>query len=329
MPTVYTYQFFMNTSNYNDYRSIFAPASYLASQMPRLLDQGGMAGYIYVHPNAIRGQLYAPDEFSTPEKMKDMLDDVLDRMARMPGMTQRLLFKYPPGKRRFGRVFGGHSSEMAPIPGISATNLGYPMGKVPREPWNPGLQESPRGSFDDVFGGDRIPSSFDTAYSNARRPTRPHEPGKGMRVPRGIQNMDSRLFGVKELTSPNLAESLRRSMPFNLPDGQIRFHLVAGPKVWAQGQDTSVNPAWRKAYAHVLVTGGGVPSAQALRDISPKSGAYVNEVSFVYHFIMGFLSFNFSRRGYTIQIGNTTFGVSIMASYQRSRSDGILIWFSM
>jgi hypothetical protein len=275
MPTVFSYQSFMNTSNYNDRQSVFAPAAYLANQITRLLDEGGLAGYVYLHPNAIRAQLYAPNAFANADRMKNMLDNILDRMASMPGMTPDRLFKYPPWQG--GAFLGGDRSEIPPIPGTAATNLGYPLGKVPREPWNPGSRGGAMGLFGGMYRGGKTPSSFDTAYNHARRLARRHERGGGMRVPRGIEHMDSRLFGIEELNSPYLAEALMRSMPFNLPDGQIRFHLVAGHKVGSQGQNTSVNPAWRRSYAHVLVTGGGVPNAQALRDISPNSGAYINE----------------------------------------------------
>lgn len=278
MPTVYSYQFFLNTTNYNDQTSIFAPAAYLASQMPRILDQGGMAGYIYLHPNAIRAQLYAPNKFANATNMKAIMDPILARMATMPGMTPELLFKYPPYQgSSFSELLSGRT--LPPMPGLSSTNLGYPLGKVPREPWMPGRPTSGFDSLLGGFGGSNRPSSFDTAFQSTKKVQKRHEPGGSMRVPRGIQSMDSRMLGRNELASPDLAEALRKTMPFTAADGQIRFHLVSGPKVWEQGLDSAVNPAWRKTYAHVLATGGGTPNAQPLRDISPDMGAYFNEVS--------------------------------------------------
>jgi hypothetical protein len=91
-------------------------------------------------------------------------------------------------------------------------------------------------------------------------------------------DMDSRLLGEKELKSPKMAEALEKAMPFDLMDGQIRVHLVAGPKVWAQGKDTSIHPAWRKTYAHSISTGAGTPNCQSFRDLAPDMGAYSNEV---------------------------------------------------
>jgi hypothetical protein len=248
------------------------------------MDIGGMAGYVYLHPNAIRAQLYAPNEYANVARMRFIMDDILARMASMPGMSPNLLFKYPPwqGMREPGwSEIAGNALSMPPILGNGARNLGYPLG-APREPWNPGRkdawQSSPPGFLDGLFGGDEDPSLIDSAYSKPHAQARRHELGMGMRIPRGIQNMDSLLFSLEELTSPSLAEALRRTMPFDLPDGQIRFHLVAGPRIWGNWRDTSVNPAWRRTYAHVSAT-GGTPNAQPLRDMSPNSGAYSNEVS--------------------------------------------------
>jgi hypothetical protein len=330
MPKVYSYQFFINTTDYNDKSSIYEPAAYFASQIPRIVDEGGMGGYVYMHPNAIRGQLYAPNDYANSNNMKSIMDSVLDRMAAMPGMSSSLLYKYPPWQGGLGGLFGGNG--IPPIPGSSATNLGYPLGKVPREPWNPGTPAS-LSAIGSLFGGflgagSNTPSSFDTSFlpeSSVERRSEQHEPGMGMKVSRGIQELDSRLFGPEELNHPNLATALSQSMPANIPDGQIRFHIVSGPKVWAQGKDTSVNPAWRRSYAHLLASGGGIPNVQSLRDISPNSGAYINEVRSPrsereYA--------NFDRLGSTILIGSMTSGVPTIQDYQRSKASGIQTWYS-
>jgi hypothetical protein len=94
----------------------------------------------------------------------------------------------------------------------------------------------------------------------------------------GILDQDSRLLSEEALTSTKIGEALEKSMPFGMEDGMLRLHLVAGPKMWAMGNDTSVHPAWRKTYVHAVATGHGTPNAQALRDLAPNSGAYSNEV---------------------------------------------------
>jgi hypothetical protein len=116
------------------------------------------------------------------------------------------------------------------------------------------------------------------------RLTKRHGPGEDMRVSPGRMDMDSRLLGAAELSSPKMAEALKRSMPFDLMDGQIRIHLVAGPKVWAADPkgETSINPMWRRTYAHSISTGAGTPDAGGLRWLAPDTGAYPNEVRPIY-----------------------------------------------
>ncbi|KAF1815079.1 hypothetical protein P152DRAFT_480166 [Eremomyces bilateralis CBS 781.70] len=94
----------------------------------------------------------------------------------------------------------------------------------------------------------------------------------------GIIPLDSRLLGEKELSSPQLAEALEKSMP-DMVAGQIRGHLIGGGKVLTQGQDTSVLPAWRKSYVHLIGTGVGFPDVSGLKALDPTMGAYSNEAS--------------------------------------------------
>jgi len=99
-------------------------------------------------------------------------------------------------------------------------------------------------------------------------------------APRGMVQMDSRLLGASHLTSKQLAKALHDSMPFDLQNGMLRGHLVAGGQVAKLGSDTSVNPSWRKALVHLISTGlGGFPNATSLKKLAPDMGCYANEVS--------------------------------------------------
>ncbi|KAL1955726.1 hypothetical protein VTO42DRAFT_8124 [Malbranchea cinnamomea] len=97
-------------------------------------------------------------------------------------------------------------------------------------------------------------------------------------TPMGIIPLDSRLLGKEHLESPDLAQALKDAMP-QLPDGQLRGHLVGGGKVFDPDDDTSVLPAWRQAYVHLIGTGVGIPKVDSLRTLAPDTGAYVNEAS--------------------------------------------------
>lgn len=95
----------------------------------------------------------------------------------------------------------------------------------------------------------------------------------------GKRPMDSRLLGASHLKHPRLAAALKASFP-RMKHGILRGHLIAGGAVLKRAdRETSVNPAWRSAYVHLIATGAEVPSIQPVRDLSPTSGSYANEVS--------------------------------------------------
>jgi len=96
-----------------------------------------------------------------------------------------------------------------------------------------------------------------------------------------MANLDSRLLGAEHFKSPKLKELLKESAPFSLGVAQalVQGHLVSGNMTHKLGDDTSVLPAWRKAYAHVITYNvPGKASADSLRKLAPESGAYANEV---------------------------------------------------
>ena len=95
----------------------------------------------------------------------------------------------------------------------------------------------------------------------------------------GILDQDSRLFTEEDLKNPKIAEAYERAMPpANAIDPMIRIHVTAGGKVNEERNDTSVHPAWRKAITHTVATSDVTPVADSFRELSPNSGAYVNEV---------------------------------------------------
>jgi hypothetical protein len=95
-PKVLNYNFWLNTTDYFDEKSIFPVAAYLSSQLPRLNRLGGFQGYYYVRSNAISADFQAPNEFANATQMTALLEPVLEHMKNMPGMNPSSLFTIPP-----------------------------------------------------------------------------------------------------------------------------------------------------------------------------------------------------------------------------------------
>jgi hypothetical protein len=251
-PKLLSYNFWLNTTDYDDHHSIFAPAAYMCSQLPRINEVGGMQGYFYFHPNAISGMFIAPNEYANATAMTALWDPILEKMSSMPGIDKKTMTKIPPVS-------------------FNAAGTGSIQGSGGGIAANPGEGMAGMSGMSGAKG----------EHAGMNMMIRRHGPGEKEPVPRGTTDEDSRLLGEEELTNPKLAEALEKAMPLHLENAQLRSHLVAGNKVRKLGlnDETSVNPAWRRAYVHMMTTGIGKASAQPLRDISPNGGAYINEVS--------------------------------------------------
>lgn len=87
---------------------------------------------------------------------------------------------------------------------------------------------------------------------------------------------DSWLLAREHMQSPELASALQQAMP-KMKNGHYQGIIVGGPGVSQRGKDTSVLPAWRRAYGHVITLGSGTPDISPLRKLAPDMGAYANE----------------------------------------------------
>jgi hypothetical protein len=167
-----------------------------------------------------------------------------------------------------------------------------------RENWKPVVQKLPtfRGMNNDSFvylslKYDNYKGFFDYIINNERNgstghgagPKRTiwprHGPGEMMLAqPRGASKLDSWLLNKEHLTSPNLEDALKRSMP-DMELGELRGQVVGGRKVSQPNNGTSLLPAWRKAYVHLILVGSKQTDATPLRKLAPNMGEYVNEGS--------------------------------------------------
>jgi len=185
--------------------------------------------------------------YSGEATAKKVWTPILAKMSEYPTMSKASLsiVEYPNYKSYFDARFGAIDAPMK-------------MDKPPSAPWA-GAGRRRRGVL-------------------APR----HGPGmeSGAPEPNAIANLDSRLLGPAQFAHPNLTAILKASAPFSIGGNSavVQGHLVSGGKAHRPDDDTSVLPAWRKAYVHTI--GYKVPgkaSVDSIRSISQESGAYANE----------------------------------------------------
>jgi len=84
------------------------------------------------------------------------------------------------------------------------------------------------------------------------------------------------LLSREDLMSPGFEDALKRSMP-RMELGEFRGQVVGGGKASQSNSGTSLLPAWRKAYVHLITVGSEQTDATPLRKLAPNMGEYVNE----------------------------------------------------
>ncbi|KAF2400246.1 FAD-binding domain-containing protein [Trichodelitschia bisporula] len=267
-PKILSYNFWLNTTAYANTSAIYPATAYLCAQLPRL-NKEGFQGYFYVRPNALQANFLTPNEFANATRMRELMDPILDHMKAMPGINPASLLKIPPvalGSAALGGLQNADGGGAAP-PRISSSAT------------SSAASVAASATSSAVASGMAAGHAGMTGMSgHAGMLVRRHGPGEMEPTPKGIIDEDSRLLGEAELTHPRLAWALEQAMP-KLPNAQLRSHLVGGGKVFAPPEENASNPAWRRAYVHMMTTGVGTVDASALREISPGMGAYVNEAS--------------------------------------------------
>lgn len=250
-PKVSGSAFFINVTDHNDKKSMYKAAAYIHSQFPEFSDKG-LSSYYYLYPDGM--SLFSMNSGET-EGVKEWHDKnwkpVLQKMGDMPGMNNATMvyssMDFPNFKTFFDTIFG-----MVDAPGTTMSKPG---------------RRAVRNS--DEFA--RVRSFF-----------KRHGPGEANMATqsKGIFPQDSWLLGAEHLKSDKFAQVLEDAMP-KMEEGQMRGQLVGGGKVLSLGNDTSVVPAWRRAYSHIVLTGWGQPDSSPFRAHAPNMGAYANEASYL------------------------------------------------
>jgi hypothetical protein len=240
----------VNTTKYDDFDSVFPAAAAFQSSFTQWNDKG-VGAYYWIYPNAISIFVVHLGDDATNRWMTTNIMPVLQNITTSPGMDAKTMLYFPTEYTTFWDFFKATWGDMDPA-------------TMPAVPQGPGAQ------------GQGTPAGPKSPFLHKR-----HGPGEGMMTePRGILYVDSWLLGKKELQSPKFGAVLKATMP-NLPAAVLGGQFVGGGQVIELGKNdtTSVLPAWRKTYVHLILYAYGQPSALPLRQFAPDMGAYANEAN--------------------------------------------------
>jgi hypothetical protein len=85
---LYPYKFWLNTTDYDDHKSIFKAAAYFCSLAPQLYEDG-IQGYFFVYPNAVQGILIGTSAKTDLAKMVATMEPIVNKMKSMPGIDPK------------------------------------------------------------------------------------------------------------------------------------------------------------------------------------------------------------------------------------------------
>ncbi|KAF2428253.1 FAD-binding domain-containing protein [Tothia fuscella] len=229
--------------------------AYLHTKFVDLADNKGVTAYYYAYPTRIQSTILHTANHSGKTNAEAVWKPILEKMSSFANMTKPTLeiTEYPTFKAYFDARFGA---------------IDKPMGSAKEAPRTNPWDAPPRRS---------LRNDLHMLYPR-------HGPGEEMKSPEpsAIANLDSRLLGAEHFAHPELARILRDAAPWrkqlNNSQAVIQGHLIGGGKVLKPDDDTSVLPAWRKTYVHLIgFNSPGLASVDSLRKLAPDMGAYANE----------------------------------------------------
>ncbi|KAF2663882.1 FAD-binding domain-containing protein [Microthyrium microscopicum] len=270
---------YLNRTDGKDAAGLYDAIAYLGSQFPSMVDKG-TGGIFLTTPYGFMGGSIFVGENATEAYAKSIWEPVLNKMKTFPGMDRWVasISVYPMYQDFFttmwpgvGKTTGGSGTGESltnATTGVSARygnlfKLFVDKGMVRERDLREHLSFIPTER--QSKRSPQAPSDW-TPYTTTGDYSPPNAHGK---FP-----MDNILLDRKHL------EGLP-SAPFQVKRAFASRHIieiVSGPATHAKGNDTSVVPAWRKAY--ISCYSPYYPpyaSADTLRGYAPDAGAYVNE----------------------------------------------------
>lgn len=281
--TTASMQSYEHKGNGSDAAGFYDAMAYIGSQFPDMVDKG--AGGIFVsHPHGFLGGSLMIQENATEAYAHQIWDPVLTKMASFPGMGKWTsnTTVFPTYQDFFGFIW----RTVGKTPGAAGAGMGSSM-----------LSQRYGSLFDDIVEANGVPEEHlrkmftylpennSSALEKRAPPKKPaaYKPytTKGDfndPTPHGKFPMDNRLMARKHLEGlPKASFEVKQWW-----GSRYIMEVVAGPATHSQGEDTSVVPAWRKAYMSCYTPyRPPYASADMLRKYAPDSGAYVNEVSLI------------------------------------------------
>jgi hypothetical protein len=230
----------VNTTNPNDTKSMWPALAWLHTQLPEMTENG-MTVYYFASPSAMSVVGINAGVNGTRTWMRENWKPIVQKLPTFSGINNDSFVYF---------------------------SLKY---------------ENYKAFFDYIINNERPQVPKNGSVGHATGPKRAlwprHGPGEAMLTKsRGVSSIDSWLLGRDHLTSPNLAKALESSMPKS-ELGELRGQVVGGGKVFQSNNDTSLLPAWRKAYVHLILVASDQTDATPLRKLAPNMGEYANEGS--------------------------------------------------
>jgi hypothetical protein len=221
--------------------------AYMASQIPNMTEKG-MSAYFYPFPMAYRGVSITVGENATEAYQRSIWDPILNKMKSFKGMKQwqSKAYTFPNYQEFFAFSYMNPNASAQTILGPAGDILGGKGGLL--------------GNLFSVMlgngwgGGTIVEESGPSAI--------------------GKTPFDSHMLAREHLESlPLKPMAIKRKLGF------FGIMAVSGNKAHRPDEDVSVNPSWRRAYAHMIsLYFKPFTSADILRQIAPDMGAYGNEV---------------------------------------------------
>lgn len=219
-PKMVSANWYINTTDYNDQKSIYAPSAWLHTLLPDLADNKGWSGYYFIFPNAIKCSFLNIGEAATTANAVKVWQPIIEKFAAFPGIEKNSLVasvsEMPNYKAFLDAAFGVLDGDASPAG--NSTVIAYPTNLFPVASPAAGPAHNKRHALVEEESGEPLMRRFYAELTGMNLQKR-HGPGEDMEMAAmgsqagGIVAMDSRLLGADAFNHPDFAKALEEAMP--------------------------------------------------------------------------------------------------------------------